>query len=207
MKSRQRVVDHGEVFTPSWLVDAMLDLVKQEFERIDSRILEPACGSGNFLVPALRRKLASVQLLYGRSPFEARHHALLGLMCLYGIELLEDNVEECRENLLNEFADVVGAELGGVLYLAARNVLAVNIVHGDALTLRAPNNEYIIFAEWAYRGKGKYQRRDFRFRDLIQMSSFNEETLFAGQDKHDIFLPIMDYPAMTVKQIAEMQND
>ena len=42
VKSRQRVADHGEVFTPRWLVDDMLDLVKSETERIDSRFLEPA---------------------------------------------------------------------------------------------------------------------------------------------------------------------
>ena len=56
-RSKLRVADHGEVFTPVWLVEAMLDLVKDETERIDSRFLEPACGSGNFLVPILRRKL------------------------------------------------------------------------------------------------------------------------------------------------------
>src|SRR5512146_3249475 len=82
------VADHGEVFTPEWMVEAMLDLVKGETERIDSRFLEPACGSGNFLVRILQRKLAAVELKYGKSDFEKRHYALLGLMCTYGIELL-----------------------------------------------------------------------------------------------------------------------
>jgi len=67
--SKQRVADHGEVFTPGWLVDAMLDLVKDETERIDSRFLEPACGSGNFLVKILQRKLAAVEVKYGKSEF------------------------------------------------------------------------------------------------------------------------------------------
>src|SRR3954463_10825440 len=96
VKSKQRVADHGEVFTPAWMVEAMLDLVKDESERIDARFLEPACGSGNFLVSILKRKLATVQARYGRSLFENRHHALLALMSTYGIELLEDNVAECR---------------------------------------------------------------------------------------------------------------
>ncbi len=100
VKSRQRVADHGEVFTPAWMVEAMLDLVKGETERIDSRFLEPACGDGNFLVQILRRKLARVELDYGKSDFEKRHFALLGLMCIYGIELLPDNIAECRANLL-----------------------------------------------------------------------------------------------------------
>src|SRR5579859_1331146 len=100
IKSKRRVADHGEVFTPQWLVEKMLDLVKAETERIDSRVLEPACGSGNFLVPVLRRKLAAVELKFGKSDFEKRHYALFGLMCIYGIELLEDNIAECHENML-----------------------------------------------------------------------------------------------------------
>src|SRR6266851_3264743 len=107
IKSKKRVADHGEVFTPLWMVEAMLDLVKHETERIDSRFLEPACGSGNFLVQILRRKLASVELKYGKSDFERRHFALLALMCVYGIELLPDNIAECRANLLDILAEYV----------------------------------------------------------------------------------------------------
>jgi hypothetical protein len=105
VKSKQRVADHGEVFTPSWMVEAMLDLVKGETERIDSRFLESACGDGNFLVQILRRKLAAVELKYGKSDFERRHYALLGLMCPYGIELLPDNIAECR---------AVGAQINAI---------------------------------------------------------------------------------------------
>src|SRR5438309_6545923 len=103
-KSKRRVADHGEVFTPPWLVEAMLDLVKDETERIDSRFLEPACGSGNFLVRILQRKLAVVELKFGRSDFERRHYSLFGLMCTYGIELLVDNIAECRANMLEILA-------------------------------------------------------------------------------------------------------
>src|SRR5579864_1981022 len=85
IKSKKRVADHGEVFTPPWMADAMLDLVKGETERIDSRFLEPACGGGNFLVPILKRKLAAVELKYKAADFEKHHYALLALMCLYGI--------------------------------------------------------------------------------------------------------------------------
>ena len=92
IRSKSRVADHGEVFTPPWMVEAMLDLVKDETERIDSRFLEPACGSGNFLVQILKRKILAVELKYGKSDFEKRQYALLGLMCIYGIELLPDNI-------------------------------------------------------------------------------------------------------------------
>ena len=104
IKSKERVADHGEVFTPPWLVEAMLNLVKDEAERIDSRFLEPACGSGNFLIPILQRKLAAVELKFGKADFEKRHYALLALMCIYGIELLADNIEECNSNLIEIFA-------------------------------------------------------------------------------------------------------
>src|SRR5580700_2998099 len=105
IKSKRRVADHGEVFTPQWLVENMLDLVKSESERIDSRFLEPACGSGNFLVPVLQRKLAAVEIKYGKFDFEKRQYALLALMCAYGIELLADNIDECRANMLEVFSD------------------------------------------------------------------------------------------------------
>src|ERR1700688_3054055 len=108
IKSKRRVADHGEVFTPQWLVEKMLDLVKGETERIDSRFLETACGSGNFLVPTLRRKLAAVELKFGKSIFERQHYGLLALMCIYGIELLADNVSECRANVLEVFAEHLG---------------------------------------------------------------------------------------------------
>src|SRR5512134_396501 len=110
VKSKQRVADHGEVFTPAWMVEAMLDLVRHETERIDSRFLEPACGSGNFLVPILRRKLATVLLRYAKSDFERRHHALFGLMCIYGIELLADNAAECRQNLVDTFCEFLDSD-------------------------------------------------------------------------------------------------
>src|SRR5437899_11962113 len=109
-KSKQRVADHGEVFTPAWMVEAMLDLVKDESERIDSRFLEPACGSGNFLVQVLRRKLAAVELKFGKSDFEKRHYALYGVMCIYGIELLKDNIAECRDNLLEIVAEYLNVD-------------------------------------------------------------------------------------------------
>lgn len=202
VKSKQRVADHGEVFTPSWMVEDMLDLVKAESERIDSRVLEPACGSGNFLVPALSRKFATVQARHGRSEFEKRHYALLALMCVYGIELLEDNAEECRENLAEFFNAFLGIDAADEWATAARVVLAVNIVRGDALTMTLPSGAPITFAEWGYLGKGKFQRRDFRYDELTQRSAWEAEgSLFADLGA-DLFAPHATHPAMTVSDLA-----
>lgn len=203
VKSKQRVAEHGEVFTPAWMVEAMLDLVKEETERIDSRFLEPACGSGNFIVQILRRKLAAVELKYGKSDFERQHYALLALMCIYGIELLADNIAECRANVLDVFAKYLNLDEADDLYLAARHVMSENLVHGDALTMRAKDGQAITFAEWGYLGKGKYQRRDFRFDVLTGSSAFSAEgSLFADLGKHEIFAPTKTHPPMTVCELA-----
>src|SRR5438876_7682033 len=150
IKSKQRIADHGEVFTPAWMVEAMLDLVKGETERMDSRFLEPACGSGNFLARILQRKLAAVELKFGKSNFEKRHYALLALMCTYGIELLADNIAECRANMLEVLADYLSLKKSDEPYRAAAYVLSQNIVHGDALKIRTSDDQPIIFAEWGY---------------------------------------------------------
>lgn len=203
IRSKKRVADHGEVLTPVWLVERMLDLVKGETTRIDSRFLEPACGSGNFLVPVLQRKLAAVETKYGKSDFERRHYALLAAMCSYGIELLADNIAECRANMLDVFADCLNLKEADELYLAATYVLSQNIVHGDALTMRMHDGQPIIFAEWGYLGKGKFQRRDFQFDALMQMSSLSQEgSLFAHLGKHEVFIPLRAYPPMTAHELA-----
>lgn len=203
IKSKKRVTDHGEVFTPVWMVDAMLDLVKGEAERIDSRFLEPACGSGNFLIRILQRKLTAVELKFGKSDFEKRHYALLALMCTYGVELLTDNIAECRGNMLEVFAEYLDIEESDDLYRAASYVLSQNLIHGDALTMRTTGDQPITFAEWGYLSKGKFQRRDFRLDTLSQMSALSEEgSLFAHLGKHEIFAPTKTYPPMTVSDIA-----
>jgi len=215
IKSKQRVADHGEVFTPAWMVEAMLDLVKGETERIDSRFLEPACGSGNYLMQIFRRKLAAVEVKYGKSDFERRHYALLGLMCLYGIELLPDNIAECRANMLEIFAEYLKLDLlddlSDDLYRAAFYVLSQNLVHGDAMTMRTQDALPITFAEWGYLGKGKFQRRDFRFDVLTHASAFGakgpQDSLFAQPGIVDIFTPTKNYPPMTVSELAAVSQE
>lgn len=202
VKSKQRVADHGEVFTPAWMVEDMLSLVKDETERIDARVLEPACGSGNFLSPVLLHKLITVQARHGKSQFEKRHYSLFSLMCTYGIELLPDNAQDCRDNLSAVFNSFLGVDGDNEWARAARWVLAANIVQGDALSMALPNGQPITFPEWGYLGKGKFQRRDFRYADLTQRASF-EGTLFGEVAEEDLFTPTRTYPTMTVRQLAE----
>lgn len=207
IKSKQRVSDHGEVFTPMWLVEAMLDLVKDESERINSRFLEPACGSGNFLTQILKRKLAAVELKYGKSEFDRNHYALLALMCIYGIELLIDNINECQANILEIFAEYLGVNESDEIYQAAYYVLTQNIVHGDALSMQTYGKKAISFAEWGYLGKGKYQRRDFLFDVLTGASAFSAEgSLFAELGRHEIFTPIKSYEPVTVRELANLNK-
>jgi hypothetical protein len=202
VKSRQRVADHGEVFTTSWMVQDMLDLVKDESERIDSRFLEPACGSGNFLMAVLKRKLSTVQSKYGKSEFEKRQHALFSLMCIYGIEILGDNVKECRDNLLEIYSNFLGLHLEDIWFRAAEEVLQANIVQGDALTLTRADGSHIEFAEWGYLGAGRFQRRDFRFDSLTQRAS-NHGTLFELFEEHQLFVPTKTHTPMSVEEIAQ----
>lgn len=199
-KSKQRIADHGEVFTPDWMVEAMLDLVKGETDRIDSRFLEPACGSGNFLVKVLTRKLAAVEFKYGKSEFDQRNYALLALMSIYGIELLLDNIDECRANMLEIMAEYLKIGESDDLYHAASFVLSENLIHGDALTMFNSDHQPITFAEWGYLGKGRFQRRDFRLDILTGMSTHTQQgSLFAN---HEIFTPVKTYPPCTVSFIA-----
>ena len=210
IKSKKRVADHGEVFTPSWLVEKMLDLVKGETERIDSRFLEPACGSGNFLVPILQRKLAAVEAKYGKNEFEKRHYALLALTCCYGIELLADNIAECRANMLEVFAQYLGLPEEDELYRAASHVLSLNLIHGDAMKMTDADGGPILIVEWGYIGKGKFQRRDFSLKSLTQAGELKEErqgyagqpSLFATLGQHPVFQSIASHAPMNVRELA-----
>ena len=206
VKSRRRVSDHGEVFTPPWLVDAMLDLVKGEVARPGARVLEPACGSGNFLVPVLRMKLARVKDKYTAPGFQRRQTSLWALMSLYGIELLRDNVQECRAVLLDCFTDELGLIVGDPLADAARYVLSLNIVHGDALNMTTEGAEGekglpITFSSWAILNYAWFRREVWRFQDLTPKE---KEPPPATQLRFDLNLPAAEKAASNLpKRLSE----
>ena len=124
-------------------------------------------------------------------------------MSIYGIELLEDNIDECRANLIEIFAEYLNLDAKDETYLAASAVLTTNIVHGDALTMETRDGDPITFAEWGYIGKGKFQRRDFRLDVLTGSSAFSAEgSLFSHLGKHEIFTPSKIFPPMTIRELA-----
>jgi hypothetical protein len=184
IKSKQRVADHGEVFTNPREVNAMLDLVKGETERIDSRFLEPACGDGNFLTEILNRKLTVVKKQYGKNPSDYEKYSILALTSIYGIELLEDNVKACRERLykiwLSEYDKYADGKANDDTRNSAKFILERNILCGNALTLEKVDgkgkdlDEPIIFSEWSFVSESTIKRRDFR---LDQMLRGHENTM------------------------------
>jgi hypothetical protein len=150
----------------------------------------------------LGRKLNTVQNRYGKSDFERRHHALFALMCIYGIELLIDNVQECRAILLSTFSEYLEIETEDVWYKAAAVILEANILQGDALAFMTSEGKHIEFPEWGYLGAGKFQRRDFRYDALTQRASF-EGTLFELFEEDQIFVPVRTYSQMLVSEISK----
>jgi RNA processing factor Prp31 len=206
--SRKRVTDHGEVFTSEREVNAMLDLVKQETERIDSRFLEPACGDGNFLSKILKRKLKIVEGRYGRSQKELDKYSLIAITSIYGIELLKDNVARCRERLFEIYLDrytSVSHKNNNQLFDCVKLVLSKNIIHGDALTLKTVGNneEPIVFSEWSFT-KNMVKRRCFAFDELLQNQSIRETPLFSDLGD-DVFLPrtIEEFPLVHYLDLVE----
>ena len=171
-KSKERVNDHGEVFTAEREVNAMLDLVKQETERIDSRFLEPACGTGNFLVEILQRKLKIVRKRYKRSQLDYETYAVVAIASIYGVDLLEDNVEECQRRLFDifdeQYTELYGNKCKKACRASVKFILDLNIIKGDALSLKTVDNgEPIVFSEWAVVAHGMIKRRDYTFKVLL----------------------------------------
>lgn len=203
VKSKQRVADHGEVFTNPREVNAMLDLVKDESERIDSRFLEPACGDGNFLVEILRRKMATVTSRYAKNAVEFRKHTLQAVSSVYGIELLPDNAEQCRQRLFNYVVSI--AKFDDELQRNIRYLLRRNIVQGDALTYTAADGNPIVFSEWAFIGE-KVQRRDFQFDFLVKKE--HQYSLFDEQGEVKQFDdPVREFPLVHYTKIYTYGND
>ena len=217
VKSRQRVVDHGEVFTAEREVNAMLDLVKAETERIESRFLEPACGNGNFIAEVLRRKLAVVAARYRRSPDEYQRYAFLAVSSIYGVDILDDNVGECRERLFRIVEKDARSNIKGSIepaFLdAVRYVLEKNILCGDALTLKDASGEPITFAEWSMLGGDLVKRRDFLLSELLegnvekneQASLFGEALMrwdFDEETRAYLPAPVREYPPVDYREVG-----
>lgn len=203
VKSKQRVADHGEVFTAEREVNAMLDMVKQETERIDSRFLEPACGDGNFLVEILRRKLAVVTKKYRRSPYDWERYSLLALGSIYGIDIMIDNTVACRDRLYDiwnkEYKRICKKECSDDTRASAKFILQCNIVCGNALSLHQVDEatqdtaEPIVFSEWVMpTNDARFQRTQYEFRELAEVGDREATILDQGitnDQGETVFLP------------------
>lgn len=213
VKSKKRVTDHGEVFTSEREVNAMLDLVKQETERIDSRFLEPACGTGNFLVEILRRKLTIVENRYKKSQLEYERYSVIAISSIYGVDILEDNVIECRKRLFEifekQYNSLYKSNCKEECNTSIKYILERNILRGDALTLKTVGNEDkpIIFSEWSAVNGSIIKRRDFTLDNLLKA----EEQKVPGGLFDDVYetdpaflpKPIKDYPLTHFLKLAE----
>ena len=218
IKSKKRVVDHGEVFTAEHEVNAMLDLVKQETERIDSRFLEPACGDGNFLAEILRRKLAVAKRKYKKSPLDYEKYAVLAATSIYGVDILQDNVEACRARMFaiwdREYTTILKEEVNEDCREAVRFIFSRNIICGNALSLKKVDangmdtGEPIIFSEWTFITGGMIKRRDFRLDEMLdghaeQMSIFMEDWEYDEETKAFIPKPIKEFEPIYYRRIQE----
>lgn len=219
IKSRERVAERGEVFTAQREVNAMLDLVKQETERIDSRFLEPACGTGNFLVEILRRKLEVVYRQYQRQVSQVQLQSVIAVSNIYGIDIMMDNVVECRQRLLNILCEwypqaMPGEEVPEELQKVWKYLLERNILWGDALTLCQPvsanatiiekrDAEPITFSEWSFISD-MVMRKDYHLAALMQAQSQSVPDLFSdlGDEAYLPPKPIREYKPIHYLKIA-----
>ncbi|KAF0182129.1 MAG: type III restriction system methylase [Nitrospirae bacterium] len=213
VKSKQRVADHGEVLTGKREVNAMLDLVKSETERIDSRFLEPACGTGNFLAEILERKLRVVETRYRRSQLDFERYSTLAVSSIYGIDIQDDNVQQCRQRLFGIFdlnyLRLFKNKTNDNCRESVRYILARNIIHGDALTLKTmgENPQPIVFSEWSPVNGSMLKRRDFTFHSLLEHASMKELPLFSDLGD-DVFIPTpeKEYPLVHFLEVADVDK-
>ena len=209
--SKQRVADHGEVLTGRREVNAMLDLVKSETERIDSRFLEPACGTGNFLAEILERKLRVVEARYGKSQLDYERNAILAVSSVYGIDILDDNVGQCRQRLLGVFdlnyLRLFKGRSHDDCRESVRYILERNIIHGDALSLQTvgDNPKPIVFSEWSPVNGSMLKRRDFTFHGLLAHEAVKEMPLFSDLGE-GVFIPTpeKEYPPTHFLKVADV---
>lgn len=190
IKSKDRVQKHGEVFTPSWMVQKMLDTpgIREKTEDIYATFLEPSAGDGNFLEAILERKLSAVTRDYDKKNWKTK--SLFALSSIYGIEYLEDNLEVARARMflcyLDWYEDSFGERLSSNtdIYKSAHYLIKKNIVRGNTLTKRHPDsNELIMLSEWK-RVKGYpslVEENRFAFAELFGENIDGEDKVVEGQ--------------------------
>jgi hypothetical protein len=188
IKSKARVQKHGEVFTPVWMVQKMLDNedIKAACDNLTATFLEPAAGDGNFLVAILMRKLSMVSVRYSKSLQQYTHYSLFALSTLYGIELLEDNTKMCVMNLFEVYRDfyettakIFNKKPSKTTLDNAKFIISRNIIQGNFLTRKTAAGQPIIFSEWQL--TNSLRRNPVMLK--VQRTEFSLDEIFAGNDK------------------------
>jgi hypothetical protein len=113
-KSKKRVKELGEVFTPPTLVEEMLDKLPPEVWATDKTFLDPTCGHGNFLVGVVKRKI------------ETGSTSLQALSTTFGIDIMQDNIDDCHQRVL----EAAGNPAGG-LEIVKRNIVCADSLKFD----------------------------------------------------------------------------
>lgn len=210
IKSKKRVSDHGEVFTSEREVNNMIDLVHHEAERIESRFLEPACGTGNFLIEIYKRKLDVVIKKYKKSQIDFEKYAFLATSSIYGIDLMPDNIAECKKRLSEKFESVYQELYKKKCKLdfikVIDYILSKNLLVGNALTLLQENGNPIIFPEWNFVRGSMVKRRDYIYRELIKENEnvYTEKSI--ENKKAFIPEPIKEYPMVHYMKVVEYEK-
>jgi len=201
IKSKKRTVDFGEVFTSKEIVQSMINLIDQGKISIESRFLEPACGDGNFLSEILNIKLSSVENIYKKNQSDYERYSILAISSIYGIDILNDNVIECRNRLLEifkkKYVSVFGDKINEKCIYSAKYILENNIIMGDALSLKTKNKQEkpIVFSEWSFISSSMVKRKDYTLANLIEYRPFESDTLFSDTGE-EVVIPktIKEYP-------------
>lgn len=196
VKSKERVKNHAEVFTAEREVNAMLDLVKDESYRIESKFLEPACGDGNFLIKILERKIEVVVKNFKKNTVPYEKAILTSVMSCYGIEFLEDNCNDCRKRLYKYASSFVSNK---EVKKCIEYIIKRNIVHGDALTMKQNNGNPLVFSEWSFL-MSKVKRIEYAYDTLIDEGLFS---LTDDEGNHLITKPVKTYPLTDYRCLYE----
>ena len=214
IKSKKRVADHGEVLTNEREVKAMVDLVWKEFpkkfpkeKKLTTTYFEPSCGTGNFLVEILERKL-KVLPTFKRKQDEHDCYLILLVGSIYGIELLEDNTNECRERLFAIVKDYYHKYYAKVnprskyyknLMKAIEIVIIQNIQCGNTLE----DTHKIVFTFWKYERKNQISRVKQSLASIISsQKKKNESELFSNED----FQPPETFGAVPYEEIINIKD-
>jgi hypothetical protein len=209
--SKNRIPSHGEVYTGKREVNAILDMVKQETDRIESRFLEPACGNGNFLIEIVERKLRIVESRYGKSQLDYERNSVLAVSSIYGIDILKDNVLECRKRISGIFEQqyirIFKGAAKGECRKSVKYILERNILCGDALTLQTVGEapQPIVFSEWSPVNGSMLKRRDFTFQGLLDHVAMQKPPLLSDLGEN-VFIPSpeKEYPLIHFLRIADV---